>query len=223
MAFGQPLRVPYNVPGSPYWQWISIYTRLSEERIIFLNQPLSMGFANSLVSALLYLDSKDQSKPIYLYINSLGDPVDAGMADATVGMMAITGALAVYDTIEHIKSEVITICMGQAIGMAAFLLSSGKKGKRVSLPHAMIALKHSQIGWQGQATDFQINAKEMLDKKALLLKLMAANTGQSAEKIAKDMDRIFYMTPEEAKAYGLIDRIITSTKDVTQPVLTTSA
>jgi ATP-dependent Clp protease, protease subunit len=223
MAFGQPLRVPYNVPGSPYWQWINIYTRLSEERIIFLNQPLSMGFTNSLVSALLYLDSKDASKPIYLYINSLGDPIDAGMADARVGMMAITGALAVYDTIQHIKSEVITICMGQSIGMATFLLSSGTKGKRVSLPHATIALKQSQIGWQGQATDFQINAKETLDKKALLLQMMAANTGQSAEKIAKDMDRIFYMTPEEAQAYGLIDKIITSTKEVTQPVLTASS
>jgi ATP-dependent Clp protease, protease subunit len=138
-------------------------------------------------------------------------------------MMAITGALAVYDTIQHIKSEVITICMGQSIGMATFLLSSGTKGKRVSLPHATIALKQSQIGWQGQATDFQINAKETLDKKALLLQMMAANTGQSAEKIAKDMDRIFYMTPEEAQAYGLIDKIITSTKEVTQPVLTASS
>jgi ATP-dependent Clp protease protease subunit len=223
MAFGQPLRVPYNIPGSPYWQWINIYTRLSEERIIFLNQPLSMGFTNSLVSALLYLDSKDQSKPIYLYINSFGDPVDAGMADARVGMMAITGALAVYDTIKHIKSEVITICMGQAIGMAAFLLSSGTKGKRVSLPHASIVLKQSQIGWQGQATDFQINAKEMLDKKALLLQIMEANTGQSAQKIAKDMDRMFYMNPEEAQAYGLIDKIIASTKEVTQDVLTASS
>jgi ATP-dependent Clp protease, protease subunit len=223
MAFDRPLRVPYNVPGSPYWQWISIYTRLSEERIIFLNQPVSTNLANSLVSALLYLDSKDQTKPIYLYINSLGDPVDAGMADARVGMMAIAGALAVYDTIQHIKSEVITICMGQAVGMAAFLLSSGKKGKRVSLPHSTIALKQSQIGWQGQATDFQINAKEVLDKKALILRIMAANTGQSSEKIAKDMDRIFYMTAEEAKAYGLIDQIVASTKEVTQEAVASTA
>lgn len=222
MPFGQPLRVPYNIPGSPYWQWISIYTRLSEERIIFLNQPLSMGFSNSLVSALLYLDSKDSSKPIYVYINSFGDPVDAGMADARVGMMAITGALAIYDTMKHVKSEIVTICMGQAIGMAAFLLSSGKKGKRFSLPNASIVLKQSQIGWQGQATDFQINAKEMLDKKALLLKIMEENTGQPSAKISKDMDRMFYMSAEEAKAYGLIDDIIASTKEIPQPVLAAS-
>jgi ATP-dependent Clp protease protease subunit len=214
MSVDEILRVPYNVPGSPYSQWISIYTRLSQERIIFLNQPVSMGLANSLISAMLYLDSEDQNKPIYLYINSLGDPVSAGMADESVGMMAVSATLAIYDTMQHIKSEIVTICLGQAISLAALLLSSGTKGKRASLPHAMLALHHPRIGTQGQATDIQINAEEVLSKKALLLDIFAKNTGQPIERIAKDTDRMFYMTPQEAKEYGLVDHVLESTKDL---------
>ncbi|MEL6130178.1 MAG: ATP-dependent Clp protease proteolytic subunit, partial [Cyanobacteria bacterium J06628_4] len=140
MSVERPIRVPYNLPGSRQWSWVSIYTRMSQERILFLNQPLTDGVANSLISALLYLDSDDPGKPIYLYINSLGDPVMAGMADGSAGMMSITAGLAVYDTLRHIKSDVITICMGQALGMAAVMLSCGAKGKRSSLPNASIAL-----------------------------------------------------------------------------------
>lgn len=206
------LRVPYNVPGSPYWQWINIYTRLSQERIIFLNQPITAGLANSIVSALLYLESEDQTKPIYIYINSLGDPVLAGMTNEGAGMMSVTGGLAIYDTMRHIKSEIVTICLGQAIGMAALLLSCGTKGKRGCLPNSMIALNHSLSGMQGQATDIQINADEVIGKRKLLLEILAQTTGQTVEKLAKDMDRVFYLTPPEAVEYGLIDRIITSTK-----------
>ncbi len=213
MPVDEILRVPYNIPGSPNWQWINIYTRLSQERIIFLNQPLSMGIANSLISAMLYLES-DEQKPIYLYINSLGDPVEAGMANESAGMMSVTAGLAIYDTMQHIKSEIITICLGQAVGMATFLLAAGTKGKRACLPHASIALQHSRNLTRGQATDIQINAQEVITKRTLVLEMLAQTTGQSVEKIAKDMDRVFYMTPEEAKDYGIVDLVLASPKEL---------
>ncbi|WP_413162154.1 ATP-dependent Clp protease proteolytic subunit [Capilliphycus salinus ALCB114379] len=214
MAVDEVLRVPYNLPGSRQWQWVSIYTRMSQERIIFLNQPVSMGLANSLVSALLYLDSEDQNKPIYLYINSLGDPVLAGMTDESIGTMSMMAGLAIYDTMRHVKSEIITICLGQAIGVAAMLLSCGTKGKRACLPHSMIALTHTLSGTRGQATDIQINAKEVLAKQRLMIDIISENTGQPVERISKDMNRTFYMTPEQAKEYGLIDQIMASRKDL---------
>jgi len=159
------LRVPYNLPGSQYWQWVNIYTRLSQERIVFLNQPLTDGVANSIVSALLYLESEDSTKPIYLYINSLGDPVLSGMASMVAGSVSILAGLAIYDTLRHIKSPVYTICLGQAVGMSALLLSAGIKGHRASLPHASIVLDHPRLGNQGQATDLQVMSREVLAKK----------------------------------------------------------
>ncbi len=218
MPVDEILRVPYNIPGSPYWQWVNIYTRMSQGRIIFLNQPITDGLANSIISALLYLDSEDPNKPIYLYINSLGDPLAAGMASITAGMISVTAGLAIYDTMQHIKSEIVTICMGQAVGMAALLLSCGAKGKRASLPHASIALMPPRSGTQGQATDIQINAKEVLSKKHLILDIFAKTTGQSIEKLTKDTDRMFYMTAQEAKEYGLIDRVLESSKVPSQAV-----
>ncbi len=195
------LRVPYNVPGSPYWQWVNIYTRLNQERIIFLSQPITTALANSLVSAMLYLDSDDKTKPIYLYINSPGD-VDSGM-------MSIASGLAIYDTMQHIKSEIITICLGNVAGMATLILSAGTKGKRASLPHASVVLTQPRMSaTRGQATDIQISADEVLAKRTLVVEILARNTGQSTEKILKDLDRIVYMTPPEAKDYGLIDRIL---------------
>ncbi len=208
MVVERPIRVPYNLPGSRRWAWVNIYTRMSQERILFLNQPLTDGVANSLISAFLYLDSEDPDKPIYLYINSLGDPVMAGMADGSAGMMSITAGLAIYDTMRHIKSDVITICMGQAIGMSAVLLSCGAKGKRSSLPNSSIALVHPYSGTRGQATDIELNADEVLSKTGLITKLLSENTGQTEEKIQKDMERMFYLTPQDAIAYGLIDRVI---------------
>ncbi|PZO21968.1 MAG: ATP-dependent Clp protease proteolytic subunit [Leptolyngbya foveolarum] len=202
------LRVPYNIPGSQSWQWVSVYTRMSQERILFINQPLTDGVANSVVAALLYLDSDDQSKPIYLYINSIGDPVMSGQADASAGMVSIRAGLAVYDTIAHIKSEVITICMGTAYGMAAVLLSTGAKGKRASLPHTSIALTHPQTLTRGQATDINLEAEQVIEKRKLIQQILADNTGQTPEKIAKDMERMFYLSASEAKEYGLIDRVI---------------
>jgi ATP-dependent Clp protease protease subunit len=206
------LRVPYNIPGSPYWQWINIYTRMSQERIIFLNRPLTDSIANSIVSSMLYLESQDQTKPIYLYINSLGDPVDAGMANPAAGLMSVGAGMAIYDTMRHIKSQVHTICMGQAVGMATLLLSSGEAGLRTSLPHATIVLNHPRVASRGQATDIEINAREVLKKQKTMLEILAENTGQPLEKLERDTDRILYMTPYEAKDYGLIDRVLESSK-----------
>ncbi len=211
MPVHSALRVPYNIPGSNQWQWVSINQRMAQERILFLNQPLTTNLANSLVSSMLYLESEDHTKPIYLYINSLGDPVLAGM-DESAGMMGVKACLAIYDTIQYIKSEIVTICLGQAVGMAALILSSGAKGKRVSLPHCNIALTQFRVATQGQATDIQVNAEEVLQKKAIIFDIFSQNTGQTAEKISKDSERIFYMTPQEAQEYGLIDRVLESTK-----------
>ncbi|ALB40823.1 Clp protease [Anabaena sp. WA102] len=213
MAVDSSLKVPYNIPGGNQWQWVSIDQRMAQERILFLNRPLDTTLANSLISAMLYLESEDQSKPIYLYINSLGDPVLAGM-DESLGMMSIRACLSVYDTIQYIKSEIITICLGQAVGMAALILSSGAKGKRFSLPHANIALTQSSVATQGQATDIQVNAEEVLQKEKIIFDIFSQNTGQTAEKISKDSERIFYMTPQEAKEYGIIDRVLESTKNL---------
>ncbi len=211
MAFGQPLRVPYNLPGSRSWQWVSIYTRLAQERIVFLNQPLTMNLANSVVAYLLYLDSQDD-KPISLYINSIGDPVDAGMADVTAGMMSVSACLAIYDTLATLKSEVSTIALGQVAGMSALLLAAGAKGKRASLPHTSIILSQPKFGSQGQASDIEVSAEQMGVKKKLILELFSTHTGQDAAKLSADMDRTFYMTPEQAKEYGLIDRVVTTMK-----------
>lgn len=213
MPVNSELQVPYNIPGSNQWQWVSIGQRMAQERILFLNQPLTTNLANSLISSLLYLESEDQTKPIYLYINSIGDPVLAGM-DERSGMMSIRACLAIYDTIQYIKSEIITICLGQAVGMAALILSCGAKGKRASLPHANIALTQFSVATQGQATDIQVNAEEVLQKKAIILDIFAQNTGQTPEKISKDSERIFYMTPQEAREYGLIDRVLDNTRNL---------
>ncbi|MEM6518302.1 MAG: ATP-dependent Clp protease proteolytic subunit [Cyanobacteria bacterium P01_D01_bin.71] len=209
MPVDEILRVPYQVRGSQNWQWINIYTRLSQERIIFLNQPISMGLANSVISALLYLDSEEH-KPINLYINSMGDPVTAGMADAFSGMAGITATLAILDTMQHIKSEITTICLGQCFGVATVLLSSGTPGKRVSLPNAMITLAQPKVATQGQATDIQVNADEVIAKRQLMMEVLSRNTGQSINKLNQDMDRTFYLTPQAAQEYGIIDRVLES-------------
>ncbi|WP_373542630.1 ATP-dependent Clp protease proteolytic subunit [Chamaesiphon sp.] len=214
MPVDRILNVPYNLPGSQYWQWINIYTRMSQERIIFLNQPITDGLANSMVSSLLYLESVDNTKPIYLYINSLGDPVAAGMAGVELGMMSVMAGLAIYDTIKHIKSEVYTICLGQAMGVATLLLSAGAAGKRACLPHAEIGLMPVQAGNRGQASDIIINAAEILAKKTNIIDVFAQTTGQSPEKIQQDSERMFYMTAHEAQAYGLIDRVLESSKEL---------
>ncbi len=214
MSVDRILKVPYNLPGTPNWQWINIYTRMSQERIIFLNQPITDGLANSMIASLLYLESVDNTKPIYLYINSLGDPVVAGMGGADIGMMSVMAGLAIYDTIKHLKSEIYTICLGQAMGVASLLLSAGTAGKRASLPHATIGLMPARAGSRGQASDIVINAAEILAKKGTIADVFAETTGQSPAKILADSERMFYMTAAEAQAYGLIDRVLESAKDL---------
>jgi ATP-dependent Clp protease, protease subunit len=206
------MQVPYNIPGSQQWEWINIYTRLSQERIIFVNSSITSGMANSIVSSLLYLDSEDNNKPIFIYINSLGDPVDAGLTNISAGMMSISSGLAIYDTMQSIKSDIYTICLGQATGMAALLLAAGKKGQRASLPNASIVLEHPRMGARGQASDLEINAQEVLNKRRLIMEIFARHTNHSVEKLEKDSERAFYLTPQAAKEYGIIDRVLESNK-----------
>ena len=198
MRIGVP-SVPYRLPGESYTQWISIYNRLYRERIIFVGEPIDDGIANNVVAVMLYLNSTDPGKDILMYINSPGGSVSAG--------------LAIYDTMQHISSDVVTICLGQAVGVAALLLSSGTTGKRASLPHANLALSHPYSGTQGQASDIDINAKQVISKRRSVIDILAENTGQTHEKLTADMGRTFYMTPQEAKDYGLIDRVLESPKE----------
>ncbi|NEO55334.1 MAG: ATP-dependent Clp protease proteolytic subunit [Okeania sp. SIO2C9] len=193
MPIGVP-SVPYRLPGSQYERWIDIYTRLGQERIIFLGQEVTDGLANRIVAYMLYLDSDDPNKPIYLYINSPGGSVTAG--------------LAIYDTMQYIKADVITICLGLAASMGSFLLAAGTKGKRLALPNSRIMIHQPMGGTRGQATDIEIEAKEILRVRSQLNNMLVECTGQSLEKIEKDTDRDYFMSAEEAKEYGLIDQVI---------------
>ena len=198
MPIGTP-SVPYRLPGSQMERWVDIYTRLGVERILFLGSDVNDGVANSLVAQMLYLDSEDSTKPIYLYINSPGGSVTAG--------------LAIYDTMQQVAPDVVTICYGLAASMGAFLLSGGTKGKRLALPNARIMIHQPLGGAQGQAVDIEIQAKEILFLKETLNGLMAEHTGQPLDKISEDTDRDYFLSPAEAVEYGLIDRVVDSSRD----------
>ena len=173
-----------------------IYLRLLKERIIFLADEVNDQTASLVVAQLLFLESEDPNKDIQLYINSPGGSVTAGMA--------------IYDTMNYIKCDVSTICIGMAASMGAFLLSSGAKGKRLALPNAEVMIHQPSGGAKGQATEIQIVAENILKTKKKLNEILAANTGQTVEKIAEDTERDNFMSAEEAKAYGLIDEIVES-------------
>ncbi len=173
-----------------------IFSRLLRERIIFLGTPIDDMVANLIVAQLLLLDSENSEKDIMLYINSPGGSVTAG--------------LAIYDTMQHIRADVSTICLGQAASMGAFLLAAGKKGKRLALPHARVLIHQPLGGAQGQATDIEIQAAEIVRIKKSLNEILANNTGQSFKKIEKDTDRDYIMTPQEALEYGMIDKVVTN-------------
>lgn len=176
-----------------------IYSRLLKERIIFLGGPINDTVANIVIAQLLFLDHEDQKKDIKLYINSPGGSVTAGMA--------------VYDTMQHVKSDVSTICVGVAASMGAFLLAAGRKGKRFALPNSEILLHQvavDSIG--GQASEIEISAKQIIKTKQRLNQILARHTGQSLTKLEKDTDRDFWLSAEEAKAYGVIDEIIKNHK-----------
>lgn len=173
-----------------------IYSRLLRERIIFLGDEVNDTTASLVVAQMLFLESEDPNKDINLYINSPGGSVTAGMA--------------IYDTMNYVKCDVSTICMGLAASMGAFLLSSGAKGKRLALPNSEIMIHQPSGGAKGQATEIQIVAENILKTKKKLNEILAANTGQPVEKITQDTERDNFMSAEEAQAYGLIDRVITN-------------
>ncbi len=172
-----------------------IYSRLLKDRIILLSGEINDYVASSIVAQLLFLEAEDPDKDINFYINSPGG--------------VITSAFSIYDTMNYIRSDISTICIGQAASAGAFLLSSGTKGKRFSLPNSRIMIHQPLGGAQGQATDIEIQAKEILRLKKILNEIMAENTGQSIEKITQDTERDFFMSGEEAKKYGLVDKILT--------------
>jgi ATP-dependent Clp protease protease subunit len=172
-----------------------IYSRLLRDNIIFLGTPIDDNVANLIIAQLLFLSGEDPEKDIQLYINSPGGSISAG--------------LAIYDTMQYIKNDVVTFCIGQAASMGAFLLMAGKKGKRFTLPNSRILIHQPSMGGlQGQATDIDIHAREILRIRELTNKLMAQNTGQPLDRIERDVERDFIMTPEQAKEYGIIDDII---------------
>ena len=179
-----------------------IYSRLLKERIIFLVGPVDDHTANLVVAQLLFLESENPDKDIYFYINSPGGSVTAGMS--------------IYDTMEFIKPDVQTLCLGQAASMGAFLLSAGTKGKRFALPNSRIMIHQPLIsgGLGGQASDIEIHARELLKLKEKLNKILADHTGKSIEEVARDTDRDNFMSAQEAMEYGLIDKVITSRNDV---------
>lgn len=196
MPIGVP-KVLFRVPGAPQADWVDIYNRLYRERIIFLGQEIDDEIANQIIAVMLYLESEDNTKPIYLYINSPGGSVIAGMA--------------IYDTMKHIKSEVVTINVGLAASMASFLLGGGEKGKRLALPHSRVMIHQPMGGAQGQASDIEVEAQQILRIRKNLTHEYARMTGQKYEQLLLDMDRDNFMSAQQALEYGLIDRIIEGT------------
>jgi ATP-dependent Clp protease protease subunit len=190
---------------------------LLKERIVYIGMPLIAAVTELVVAELLYLQYDDPEKPIYIYINSTGTAREDG---EPVGYE--TEAFAICDTMKYIKPIVNTICIGNAVGAAAMLLSSGTKGYRASLPNASIVLRQPKSYARGQATDIEIQAKEAVRNRDTMVEILANNTGQPREKIMKDIDRLFYMTAQDAKEYGLIDKVLESRKDLpkTLPAVT---
>ena len=175
-----------------------IYSRLLEDRVIFLGEAIDSHVANTIIAQLLFLEKQDAKAPITLYINSPGGHVTAG--------------LAIYDTIQYIKPDVITVAIGMAASMGSVILAGGAKGKRYALPHTEIMIHQPHGGAEGQATDIEISAKRILKSRALLNEILAKNTGQKLSQIEKDVERDFFMTSDEAKKYGLIDGVISKAK-----------
>jgi ATP-dependent Clp protease protease subunit len=187
--------VPMVIERSPMGErGYDIYSRLLKDRVIFLGEPIDDAVANTLIAQLLFLDAENSKEDIKLYINSPGG--------------SVTSALALYDTMQHVKAEVSTICIGQAASAAAVLMACGAKGKRFSLPNARIMLHQVMGGVEGQQKDVEIQAREMLRIKNQINQILVKHTGQPLKKIENDTDRDFFMTAEEAKKYGIIDKII---------------
>jgi len=198
MPIGVP-KVAYRVPGSPSADWVDIYNRLYRERIIFLGQEIDDEIANQIIGVLLYLDSEDSTKPIYLYINCPGGSVIAG--------------LALFDTMNHVKSPIVTINLGLAASMASFLLAAGKKGSRMALPNSRVMIHQPMGGAQGQAEDIKVEAAQIMRIKDNLVRMYSQMTGQTQEQVIIDLDRDNFMSAQEALEYGLIDQVIKINED----------
>jgi ATP-dependent Clp protease protease subunit len=219
----QAVQAPYR--GDAYYRTPppDLPSLLLKERIVYLGLPLvspdeykdqiGIDVTELIIAQLLFLQFDDPEKPIFMYINSTGTSWYGG---ESIGFE--TEAFAICDTINYIKPPVHTICIGQAMGTAAMILSAGTKGYRASLPNATIILHQARQGTQGQATDIQIRAKEVIENKRIMLDILAKNTNQPKEKIEKDTDRMLYMTPEQAKEYGLIDKVLENAKQLPTPV-----
>jgi len=175
-----------------------IFSRLLKDRIIFIGGPIDDSIANLVIAQMLFLEAEDPDKDIHLYLNSPGGLVTAGMA--------------IYDTMQYIKPDVSTICLGQAASMGAFLLAAGARRKRFSLPYARIMIHQPMGGVQGQATEIEIHAKEILRMREVINKLLATHTGQPLERVAQDTERDFFMSAQEAKSYGVVDEVISVRK-----------
>ena len=186
-----------------------IYSRLLKDRIIFLGAPIDDVFANLIIAQLLFLEAEDPEKDINLYINSPGGSVTAG--------------LGIYDTMQYVKPAINTICLGQAASMGAFLLTAGTKGKRYALPNARVMIHQPMGGFQGQDTEIDIHAREILKIRERLNEIMAKHTGQPLDKISQDTERDYFMSSEEAKRYGLIDEVITRPLKSLKPVGSTDS
>ena len=201
MPIGVP-KVAYRVPGSQGAEWVDIYNRLYRERIIFIGSEIDDELANQVIGVMLYLDSEDSDKPIYLYINSPGGSVISG--------------LAIYDCMQHIQSEVVTINLGLAASMGSFILAAGSKGKRLALPSSRIMIHQPMGGAQGQAEDIKVEAAQIMRIRDNIVKMYSMMTGQTTEQITKDLDRDNFLSAQEAVEYGLIDRVLETKDENTQ-------
>jgi len=199
MPIGIP-KVGYRIPGDSEPQWVDLYNRLSRERVLFLGSDLDDDLSNALVSLLLYLNSEDPTKPLFMYINSLGG--------------SITSGLAVYDAMNHTFSGVTTICFGLAASMASFLLASGKRGSRICLPHSRVMLHQPLSGSEGQTSDIMSESVEVLRLRTQVGEIYAQCTGQNLTTIARDMDRDRFLSAREAKAYGVVDKVTVTREGV---------
>ena len=191
--------VPYVIEQTGRGERVfDIYSRLLKDRIVFIGSPIDDHVANLVIAQLLFLEAEDPEKDIHLYINSPGGVVTAGMA--------------VYDTMQYIRPDVSTICIGQAASLGAFLLAAGAKGKRFALPYARIMIHQPLGGVQGQATEVEIHAREILRSREVLNELLSKHTGQPVERVARDTERDFFMSAQQAKEYGILDEVITVRK-----------
>jgi ATP-dependent Clp protease, protease subunit len=197
MPIGVP-KVPFRLPGEPSAQWVDLYNRLYRERVLFLCQELDDELANQLVGIMVFLTAEDNSKGLYIYINSPGGSVTSGIA--------------VYDGMNYATIDITTICVGTAASMASFVLAGGEKGKRIALPHSRIMIHQPEGGNQGQASEVLSESEEVIRLRLEVAKIYAQRTGQSLSKISRDMDRDQFMSAREAKEYGIVDQVAVDVK-----------